>query len=379
MTKKLLTIFFLGMSLLSKAQIDSSEKFLLVGTYTKNEDEGINVCAFNMQTGALRIVSVVKNVENPSYLVIAPDHQHVFSVNEMDAPKGVASVSSFTWDTTSGQLNFINKQPSGGDAPCYINVDQDGKYVIVGNYNGGSLSVLPVRADGGVDAPVQTIEHTGSGPDKVRQEKPHVHCVVFSPNQQLLFVSDLGIDQIAIYNYKQGDVQPLVPANPGYAAVEPGSGPRHFIFHPNEKWAYVIQELAGKITTFTYDAGKLTPVQVTPTTPLNYKGQPGSADIHISPDGKFLYASNRGNLNNIVIYSIDKKTGFLTKKGEIASGGKSPRNFMIDPSGNFLLAANQQSDNIVVFKRDKITGLLKRTGQELKVPAPVCLKMIGTK
>jgi 6-phosphogluconolactonase len=380
MIRTLLTIILSGMSLAAQAQTSdtSHEQFLLIGTYTKSADEGINVYAFNSQTGALHFVSITKNVDNPSYLVIAPDHQHVYSVNEVNPPKGEGGVSAFQWDTTSGALTFINRQPSGGDDPCYITTDQDGKYVLVGNYGGGSLSVLPVRNDGGVDAPVQTIEHTGNGPNKSRQEKPHVHCTVFGPDHQLLFVSDLGIDQIAIYNYKEGDVQPLVPANPGYAAVEPGSGPRHLVFHPDAKFAYIVQELGGKITAFAYDTGKLTPFQVISTLPVNYKGTPSGADIHISQDGKFLYASNRGDLNNIIVYSIDKKTGRLTKKGETPAGGKTPRNFMIDPSGNFLLVANQESNNVVVFKRDKLTGLLKRTGQEINVPAPVCLKMIGT-
>lgn len=359
------------------AQTDTTkEKFLLVGTYTKNEEEGINVYAFNTSTGALRYVSTAKNVDNPSYLVIAPDHKHVYSVNE-GADKN-AGVSAFEWDTTSGQLTFLNKQPSGGDAPCYISTDLDGKYVIVGNYNGGSLSVLPVRPDGKIDAPVQTIEHTGKSANKERQEKPHVHCVVFGPNHTYLYVPDLGIDQVAIYAYKQGDVQPLVPADPGFSPFPPGSGPRHIVFHENNKWAYVIHELDGKVTAFRYDNGKLVPFQAISTLPENYKGQPSGADIHISPDGKFLYASNRGKLNNIVIYSIDKKTGTLTKKGEQSSGGKTPRNFMIDPSGEFLLAANQDSDNVVVFKRNKITGLLKKTNQEVKLPKPVCLKMIGS-
>jgi 6-phosphogluconolactonase len=287
-------------------------------------------------------------------------------------------VSAFEWDTTSGQLNFLNKQSAGGDGPCYVNTDQDGKYVIVGNYAGGSFSVLPVKDDGKLDAPVQTIEHTGSGANKERQEKPHVHCVVFSPDYQFLYVSDLGIDQIAIYTYKQGDVQPLVPASPGFAPLAPGSGPRHLVFHPNGKWVYLIHELDGKITAFNYKKGALIGFQEISTLPEQFKGQISGADIHTSPDGKFLYASNRGSLNNIVIYSIDQKNGHLIRKGQQSSGGKTPRNFMIDPSGNFLLAANQQTDNVVVFRRNKITGLLKPIKQEIKVPAPVCLKMIGS-
>jgi 6-phosphogluconolactonase len=357
-----------------KTDTTGNESFLLIGTYTKNADQGINVYAFNNVTGTLRFVSVAKDVDNPSYLVIAPDKKHVYAVNESTT----GGVSAFEWDTTNGQLNFLNKQPSGGETPCYVNTDQDGKYVIVGNYGGGSFSVLPVKEDGRIEGPVQTIEHTGSGANKERQEKPHVHCVVFSPDHQFLYVSDLGIDQVAIYTYQQGDVQPLVPATPGFAPLAPGSGPRHLVFHPNGKWVYLIHELDGKITAFNYKKGALIGFQEISTLPEQFKGQISGADIHTSPDGKFLYASNRGSLNNIVIYSIDQKNGHLIKKGQQSSGGKTPRNFMIDPSGNFLLAANQQTDNVVVFKRDKITGLLKLTKQQIKVPAPVCLKMIGS-
>jgi 6-phosphogluconolactonase len=376
MLNTLLTYTSLLLTSLPQPKTDTTgnESFLLIGTYTKTADQGINVYAFNNVTGTLRFVSIAKDVDNPSYMVIAPDKKHVYAVNEGKT----GGVSAFEWDTITGQLNFLNKQSSGGETPCYVNTDQDGKYVIVGNYGGGSFSVLPVKEDGRIDAPVQTIEHTGSGANKDRQEKPHVHCVVFSPDHQFLYVSDLGIDQVAIYTYQQGDVQPLVPAIPGFAPVAPGSGPRHLVFHPNGKWVYLIHELDGKITAFNYKKGALIGFQEISTLPEQFKGQISGADIHTSPDGKFLYASNRGSLNNIVIYSIDQKNGHLVKKGQQSSGGKTPRNFMIDPSGNFLLAANQQTDNVVVFKRNKITGLLKPTKQEIKVPAPVCLKMIGS-
>lgn len=362
-------------AMMVQAQTDTTqEKYLLIGTYTKTADEGINVYAFNTSTGALRYVSTAKGVENPSYLVIAPDHQHVYSVNE----NAQGGVSAFDWDTTSGQLTFLNKQSSNGNSPCYITIDENGKTVIVGNYGSGSLAVLSVRPDGRVDAPVQTIEHTGTGPDKKRQEGPHVHCVVFGPGQKNLYVSDLGIDQIAIYAYRSGDMLPLIPADTSYSGVPPGSGPRHLTFHPNGKRAYLIHELDGKITAFNYVRGRLVPFQAISMLPPNYKGPMSGADIHISPDGKFLYASNRDKLNNIVIYSIDAKDGHLVKKGEQPSGGKAPRNFMITPDGNFLLAANQDSDNVVVFKRNKLTGLLKPANQEIKISKPVCLKMIGS-
>lgn len=353
---------------------NSHEQYLLIGTYTKKQSEGIYVYTFNTETGAFKHVSTAKGVDNPSYLVIAPDKKHIYSVNEVGTER-TGSVSAFELDHSTGQLQFLNKQPAGGEGPCYVNTDKDGSHVLVGNYASGSLSVLPVQPDGSVGPPQQTLQHTGSSVNKNRQEKPHVHCVEFSPDYQYLFVPDLGIDKVGIYKYTQ-EAPPLREANPPYAALPPGSGPRHITFHPNGKWAYLVHELDGKVTAYGYNNGQLTALQTISTLPDHYNDDISCADIHVSPDGKFLYASNRQALNNIVYYAIDQQTGKLQYKGEQSTGGKIPRNFMIDPTGNFLLAANQSTDNIVVFKRDKATGALQPTGQEIKISMPVCLKMV---
>jgi 6-phosphogluconolactonase len=352
------------------------DQYLLIGAYTKKQSEGIYVYSFNSQTGAVKPVSIATGVDNPSYLAIAPDKKHVYSVNEVGVER-TGSVSAFAFDNATGQLQFLNKQPSGGEGPCYINTDSAGTHVLVGNYAGGSLSVLPVQADGKVGAPLQTVQHTGSSVNKSRQEKPHVHCVEFSKDNQYLYVPDLGIDKVGIYKYDPNSPLLLQEGNPSYVPLPPGSGPRHITFHPNGKWAYLIHELDGKVTVFKYDAGKLTPIQTISTLPATFKGNISGADIHISPDGKFLYASNRSDMNNIVYYSIDQRSGRLVWKGQQSAGGKTPRNFMIDPSGNFLLVANQDSDNIVLFKRNPTTGAIKPTGEQIKVSMPVCLKMIA--
>lgn len=373
----LLTAGAMIFPLLLNAQTPTDyDQYLLIGTYTKKQSEGIYIYAFNSQTGAVKPVSITKGVDNPSFLAIAPDKKHVYSVNEVGVER-TGSVSAFAFDNATGQLQFLNKQPSGGEGPCYINTDSAGTHVLVGNYAGGSLSVLPVQADGKVGAPLQTVQHTGSSVDKNRQEKPHVHCVEFSRDNQYLYVPDLGIDKVGIYKYDPDSPLLLQEANPSYAPLPPGSGPRHITFHTNGKWAYLIHELDGKVTVFKYDAGKLTPIQTISTLPANYKGKISGADIHISPDGKFLYASNRYDLNNIVYYSIDQRSGKLVWKGQQSAGGKAPRNFMIDPSGNFLLVANQDSDNIVLFKRNPTTGAIKPTGEQIKISMPVCLKMIA--
>ena len=224
--------------------------------------------------------------------------------------------------------------------------------------------------------PARTIQHTGKGFIEKRQDKPHVHSTNISPDQDYLFVPDLGLDKIFIYKINSAQKEPLKTSEPAFVEIKPGSGPRHMAFHPNKKFAYVITEMGGSVDVYAYAKGKFTMIENVLAHPADYKGQPGSADIHVSPNGKFLYASNRGDENSIAVYAIDAKTGKLNLNGIPSSGGVAPRNFTIDPSGNYLLAANQNTDNIVIFKIDHNTGLLKPTGEEIKVSKPVCLKMI---
>ena len=348
--------------------------YLVIGTYTKNStSEGLYVYKMNTETGEVNAVSKA-TAANPSYLDISPDEKFVYAVNEDANDKG--SVSVFSFDKNSGALNYIEKQNSGGDHPCYIAVNKTGKWVAVANYTGGSISTLPIMANGTLGV-ATTIQHTGSSVDKERQEKPHVHSTVFSPDDKYIFVPDLGIDKVMIYSFNAGSGKPE-PATAPFAATPPGSGPRHFTFHPNGKLAYLIEEMGGAVSAYKYKDGKLTLFQHISTYPANFTGKKSSADIHVSPDGKFLYASNRVPVNNIAIFSIDKN-GKLTTKGYESTKGKVPRNFTIDPTGNFLLVANQESDSIVIFKRNKQTGLLTDTGNRIKVGKPVCLKWVGIK
>lgn len=376
MHKLLLFFFTLIIPFIAMGQGSTDKQLLLIGTYTKTSSEGIYLYEFDSKNGQLQPVGVAKQVDNPSYLVVAPNGKQVYSVNEVGASRK-GSVSAFTLDRKAGLLTFIGKQPAGGDGPCYINTDRQGKFVVVGNYASGSLSALPIQADGNIAAPTQTIQHTGSSIHKSRQEAPHVHCVEFSPEQRYLYVPDLGTDKVNIYKFDPAATQPLQPASPAYVDFPGGSGPRHLVFHANGKWAYVIHELDGKISVFNYQpqTGSLDRIQAITTLPAGFTGTISGADIHIAPDGKFLYASNRGTLNDIVIYRIDAQSGKLTYVDRHSSGGKTPRNFTIDPSGHFLLAANQDSDNVVVFKRDVTTGKLTATGHEIKIAMPVCLKM----
>jgi 6-phosphogluconolactonase len=371
-------IFFTAFLLFSLTGF-SQQFYLFVGTYTegsfKNDDsKGIYVYKFDGATGDLSPVSTAA-ADNPSYLAIAPGGKFLYAVNETDGAKP-GGVSAFSFDKKTGQLKFINKQPSIGDDPCYITVDGHRKWALVANYGGGNLSALPIGADGALGAPTQTIQHTGSGPNKDRQEKPHVHSTILSPDEKYLLVCDLGLDKLFVeqFNY-QAAQKPLTPAADSIVAVDPGAGPRHTCFHPGKPYVYLINELKGTVDVFHYTHGELKQLQQLSSHPAGYSGNIGSADIHISPNGKFLYASNRGDANSLAIYTIDPATGKLTLKGFQSTLGKTPRNFMIDPTGHWLLAANQNGRNVVVFRIDQQTGMLTDTGKKIELPAPVCLKM----
>ena len=348
---------------------------LFIGTYTGKGSKGIYVYKFNAATGKAEWVSNTDSAANPSYLAVSPTGKFVYAVNETGGDKPGA-VSAYSFDRNTGKLDFINQELTGGDAPCYVSLSKGNNWLMVANYSGGSLSAFGVNSDGSLNPFSQLIQHTGSSVNKQRQEKPHVHSVVFSPMQDYLFTSDLGLDKVMVYKVNAEDSKPLEPAIPPFVAVRDGNGPRHFTFHPNGKFAYLINEMSGTVGAFKYTDGKLTWLQEIATHPSTFKGKPGSADIHVSPDGKFLYASNRGEENNLAIFAVNQTTGKLALKGFQSTEGKTPRNFIIDPTGNYLLAANQDTDNIVIFKRNKATGLLKETGDQIKVSRPVCLQML---
>jgi 6-phosphogluconolactonase len=360
----------------------SQQYYLFVGTYTEGPaaggSKGIYVYTFDAATGEARPVSTIAT-PNPSYLAIAPGGKFVYAVGETHGANP-GSVSAFSFDRKTGKLNFIDKQLSGGADPCYVTVDATRKWAVVANYSGGNFSALPIAADGSLQPAAQTFQHTGGSADKGRQEKAHVHSTILSPDEKYLIVCDLGTDKLSLMRFNAGSArQPLTPAADSVVSVQPGVGPRHSAFHPTKPYAYVIEELTGTVDAFHFGGGKLTPIQHISSLPDGFKGDIGSADIHVSPNGKFLYASNRGDANSIVIYAIDPTTGKLTVEGFQSTMGKTPRNFMIDPTGQWLLAANQNGKNVVIFKIDPQTGLLTPTGVALDVPSPVCLKMTPVK
>lgn len=354
----------------------AQDYYMLVGTYDSPLSEGIYVFRFNSQTGVVSSLNHIK-ASNPSFLTVSPDEQYVYAVFENARQGGAGGeVAAYKFDKQTGSLMLNGKQDSGGDHPCHVELDNTGRWIFVSNYSSGSLSVLPVQPGGGPGLST-TIQHTGSGPDPQRQKAPHVHGAYVTPDNRQLLVTDLGTDRVMIYDFDQV-TGTLKPSAQPYVASIPGSGPRSLALHPNSRWIYAVEELSGTLSGYDYSNGRLEPAG---RVSLRVEGDtriPGSADIHISPDGKFLYASNRGEMNNIVIYRIGEN-GQLERRGEQSVLGNAPRHFSIDPTGRFLLSANQNSNEIVVFRRDPETGLLSDTHFRVGVGKPVCIKWIGIK
>ncbi len=369
--RKLLFLTIMLASITASAQ----QFYLFVGTYTANGSKGIYVYEFDAATGTAKWVSNTDSITNPSYLAVAPNKKYVYAVIETNGTNP-GKLAAFSFDSSLGTLHFINQQVTGGDDPCYVSVSSSNKWIMVANYSGGSVSVFSANDDGSLNPRNQLIQHTGKSVNAQRQEKAHVHAAVFSPDEHFVFTPDLGMDRVFAYSFNPDQQEPLSPAPTPYTEVIAGNGPRHLTFHPNKRFAYLVEEMGGAVVAYQYNNGRLSKFQQIETHPAGFKGDIGSADIHISPDGKFLYASNRGDENTLTIFAINSRSGKLTLKGYQPTLGKTPRNFVIDPTGNYLLVANQNTNNVVVFKRNKKTGMLTQIGKGFDIPNPVCLQMI---
>lgn len=358
-------LFFSFLFLFFSTVVVAQKNYLLVGTYTSGKSKGIYVYDFT-KDGFARLVDSATTV-NPSYLSVSADQKFVYAVNE--TANGNVSAYSFH----DGHLNFLNQQSSKGEDPCYITETKNKKFVIVGNYSSGTAAVLPVEKNGSLANAVETIAHKGHGPNTSRQQSPHIHSTVLSPDNKYLLVSDLGIDKIKIYSFNNSKG---VLAAYDSVQLNGGSGPRHFEFHPSGRWGYLTQEMGGTVTAFRYNKGKLKTIQTISVLPKNFNQFFTVADIHVSKDGKFLYASVRDSANIITVFKIDQQTGKLNFVSSQSVPGRTPRNFNFDPSGKFLLVANQNSNDVVIFKINHTTGLLSDTGKRIDVGNPVCLKWI---
>jgi 6-phosphogluconolactonase len=348
-----------------------------VGTYTSGDSKGIYRLELDAKTGALTPVGEPTEAVSPSFLAFHPGGRFLYAVNETgdartDPPGGV---SAFAIDGRTGGLAFLNRQTSGGPAPCHLWVDPQGRHLLVANYWGGSVEVLPIEADGRLGSPVQLMRHEGRGPHPARQDGPHAHAVQVAPGGTLALVADLGLDLLVGYRYDAARGR-LTPYEAGSAKMAAGAGPRHFAFDPRGRVAYVLNELNATVTALRYDAAaqSLRELQTVTTLPEGFQGENTTAEIVVRPDGRFVYASNRGH-DSLAIFAVDVETGRLTPAGHQPTLGRWPRNFAIDPTGTFLLAANQKSDSVVVFRIDPIKGGLTPVGQPVRVPSPVCVRM----
>ena len=373
-----LVLYFLFLGVPAKA---ADEFLVYFGTYTRGESksEGIYAYRFNASSGKLSALGLAAETPNPSFLAIHPNGRFLYSVSELSGTGGeeAGAVSAFRIDKMSGRLTLLNKVPAEGSVPCHLDVDRTGKMLAVANYGNGSVSAFPVQAGGRLGKASSSIQHQGSSVNPRRQEGPHAHSVNFSLDNRFLVAADLGLDKVIVY--RADPAKATVERNdPPSTKVAPGSGPRHFTFHPSGRYAYLINELLSTVTAFRYDArrGALSALQTISTLPAGFEEENWTAEVRVHPSGKFLYGSNRGH-NSIILFSIDDTTGNLTAVEHVSTQGKQPRNFEIDPSGKFLFAANRETDNVVVFRIDPLTGRLSPSGEELEIPSPACVRFVG--
>lgn len=359
---------------------DAKRYWVYVGTYTSpaTGSKGIYQLELDTQSGELKSLGLAAEVASPSFLALHPKGRFLYAVGELNEFQGrkAGAVSAFAIDPQTGKLTLLNQQPSGGQGPCHVTVDPAGKCVLTANYTTGTVAALPIDKEGRLREPTSIIQHTGSGPNVKRQQGPHAHSINLDPAGRFAFAADLGADKVFVYRLAAKD-QSLVANDPPAVLIAPGSGPRHFAFHPTGRFAYVINELASTITAFSCDAerGGLKELQTIPTLPEGFTGENFTADIHVHPNGRFLYGSNRGH-DSIAIFSIDPNSGRLSARGHEPTRGQWPRNFTIEPSGRWLLAANQKSNSVVEFAIDPQTGLLTPTGRALETSSPVCLTCV---
>jgi len=355
----------------------SGSAWVFISTYTGGKSQGIYRARLDLSSGALSGLELAAKIKDPSFLAIHPSGKFLYAVGEvgMFAGKTGGALSAFAVDAASGNLKLLNQQSSRGAGPCHVTVDREGKNVLVANYGGGSVAVLPIEADGRLREASDFVQHTGKSVNPRRQERPHAHSINLDPAGRFAVVADLGLDKILVYKFDAAAGR-LTPNDPPHTTVAPGAGPRHFAFHPSGRYAYVINEMNSTVTAFRYDAaaGTLTELQTISTLPDEHKGN-STAEVVVHPSGKFLYGSNRGH-DSLAIFRIDEATGRLSAVGHQPTGGKTPRNFAIDPTGQWLLAENQSSDTIVAFKIDAESGKLTPTGQKLDVPSPVCVRFL---
>lgn len=348
--------------------------FVYVGAYTnRGASKGIYAWRFDAGKGSLTPIGLAAEIESPSFLTIHPNSQRLYAVSEVNSG---GSVTGYSIDRRTGSLTKINSAPSGGTMACHLAVDKTGRCLVVANYGSGSTGILALDAAGRLADKPRVVQHSGSSVNRQRQSGPHAHAVVLSPDNRFVLTPDLGLDQIKVYRLDPAQAT-LTPNDPPFAKVPAGGGPRHLAFHPSGRFAYVINEMGSAVTAFQYDAqrGALTEIQSLSSVPKDFRGEDNAAEIEVDAAGRHVYASNRGH-DSIAVFTIGKD-GKLALVENVATQGKVPRNFKLDPTGRFLFAANQNSNNIVLFRVDAKTGRLTPAGPTLEAGAPVCVQFVA--
>jgi 6-phosphogluconolactonase len=366
-----LSLLVIGITSLM-AQTSHPTDRLYIGTYSIRGSEGIYVVELDRTTGEMRQTGSAKNDQNPSFLALHPNKHFLYAGNE--ASKGLNAVVAYAIDSKTGNLTLLNQQPAQGGGPCYVSLDKTGKLAFTAAYGGGAFNAFSIGADGRLGASIKAEMYHGSNPNNPRQDAPHAHSATVSPDGKSVYVCDLGNDRVYQYAVNAESKTPVVAVNPPFVSVKAESGPRHMAISANGKFAYLVEELASSVAVFSRNpgTGNLTLIQeAVRTLPADFTGKNTSADIHLDPLGHFLYQSNRGH-NALAVLQVGND-GKLTLIGHVPTGGKTPRNFWMDPRGEFVIVANQDTDNLVSFRRNAKTGMLTPTSHELKIPAPVCV------
>jgi 6-phosphogluconolactonase len=357
----------------------AADLFVYFGTHTAAPGVGFSLARFDTATGVLSKPEFLIEAAAPAFFVIHPDGRHLYASNSVKTFQGqpVGAVSAYEIDRATARLTLLNQQPSGGADANYVELDRTGRYLFTANYEGGSIAAFALRPDGAIGARTAFFQHTGASVDAKRQRHAYAHSIKIDPTNRFVLVGDLGLDKVFIYRFDERDGS-MQPHEPAFVTAAPGSGPRHMTFHPNGRLLYVLTEMGSTVTGYHWDAkrGTLVAIETVSTLPAGFAGVNNCAEIRVRPDGKFLYASNRGH-DSIAVFAIDAKSGRLTLVQHAPSLGKSPRNFEFDPTARWMLVSNHASDNAVVFRMDEPTGRLTPVGEPVTLPTPFCERFLA--
>jgi 6-phosphogluconolactonase len=355
---------------------DSNQSLMYVGSYTAHAPEGIHLYAFDLETGNVSLRERYSGLPNPSYLTVDSRRGRLYAVSETADHQGQTggSVAAYRLEPGTGRLTFLDRRPTYGKNPCYLCMDPSGTCLLVANYSSGSLTLLPIEETGSLSKPAEVLQHHGKGPNPSRQERSHIHFVHPDPHNRYLWATDLGADKVLLYELDAPGKRLKLHKE---IALHPGSGPRHIAFHPATSYAYVLHELDSSVTVLrpSNAPDDWTPVQRINLLPDDFNEESTAAAIHLSPDGRFVYGSNRGH-DSIAVFGIDHSDGTLTLVEHVPTAGRTPRDFALTPNGRFLLAANMDSDSLVLFERDRESGRLRQTGSVIPVSQPVCIQIV---